>query len=110
MPEGESFSESFEVGRLIEGDGDLGIYFPSALVLDVLFTDRLNVGQSVLREDLPEFADKRDALSHALDLDLAVLQEDQLRKEDALVQSGGPSDSINLGFVELGALSSRHQH
>lgn len=109
MLEGESFSEFFEVGRLIEGDGDLGINFLSALALDVLLTDGLDVGQAVLGEDLPEFADEGDALSHALDLDLAVLQEDQLRKEDALVQSGSPSHSIDLGFVELGGLS-RHQH
>lgn len=109
MSEGESFGESFEVGRLIESNGDLGIDFLSALALDVLFADGLDVGQSILRENLPEFADEGDALSHALDLDFAVLQEDQLRKEDALVQSGGPSHSIDLGFIELGGLS-RHQH
>lgn len=109
MPEGESFSEFFEVCGLSEDDGDLGVDFPSALPLDVFLADGLNVGQPVLGEDLSEFEDEGNALSHALNLDLAVLQEDQLGKENALVQSGAPSYSIDFVFVELLGLP-RHQH
>jgi hypothetical protein len=66
--------------------------------------DSFNGGIAVLGKDLRELEGKRDALAHAFDLDFAVLFDDELGKEEALVESAGLADSVDLVFVEFGLL------
>ena len=83
--EGESLGEFIEVGGLLEQDGDLGVDFPASFTLDVLLPDVLDGRVAVLGQNLGELECERDALAHALDLHGAVLFEDQLGQEEALV-------------------------
>lgn len=81
FPKGESLSESIEVCWLVQDNGDLGIDLFAALSLDVLFTDSVNGDQTVFGEDLGELESKWDTLSHAFDLDVSVLFENQFGEE-----------------------------
>jgi hypothetical protein len=69
--------------------------------------DTFDDSQAVLAEDLSKFESERDDLSHALDLDGSVLFEDQLGKEESLVEAGVLANAVNVGLVELGTLG-RH--
>ncbi len=109
VPKGESLSKLIEVCGLLEEDGDLGVDLPASLSLDVLLLDALDGCVAVLGEDLAELEGQRDALAHTFDLHGAVLFEDQLGEEEALVESRAAADAVDVVLVELMSLLG-HQH
>lgn len=76
FPQGEAFSQLVELCRFGERDGDLGVNFPPALALDILFTDGLDGRVVVLGEDLGELEGQGDAFSHGFQLHSPVLLQD----------------------------------
>ncbi len=102
----KSFGEFVEISRFFQGDDKLGVDGFSVSSFNVLWSDVLNGGQTVLDEDLSELADKWDAFSHTFNLSRPMLFDDKLGKEQSLIQSCISSDSENVSFVELWALGS----
>lgn len=64
-----------------------------------------DVGKSIFVEDLCCFEDERDALSHAFDLEVSMLFEDQFAEEESLVESRLFANAVDVVLVELGCLS-----
>lgn len=101
LPQREAFRQFVELCGFGEGDGDLGVDLSLALALDVLFADGLDGRVVVLCEDLGELEGQGDAFPHGFQLHCAVLLEDQLREEHALVDPRAAPDAVNVVLVEL---------
>jgi len=108
-PEDDVFGQVVEIGGLLKHNGNLGVDLLSALALDVLLLDGLDVGQPILGQDLAELEGQRDALPHPLNLDRPMLFEHELGKEQPLVEPGSSANSVNIGLVEFGASLSHQQ-
>ena len=109
MPQLEALCQLVELRRFGESDGDLGVDFPPALALDVLLPDGLDARVVVLGEDLRELEGEGDAFAHGFELHGAVLLEDQLGEEDALVDPRAAPDAVDVVLVELVGLLLLHQ-
>ena len=77
----DAFAQLVELGTLGQGDGNLRVYSLGVFLINAFLLDLLDDGVSILRKDLREFEDERDALSHTFNLDTSVLFHDQLCQE-----------------------------
>lgn len=99
--ESDAFGQLIEICCFLEEDGDFGVDGLGISLVHVLFSDLVNDGVSVLREDLGKFEDQGNAFSHTLNLHTAVLFDDEFGEEEALVQSAGSAHSVHVGLVEF---------
>ena len=104
LSEGEVFGECVELGWFLKQDGNLRVNFSSSLSLQVLLLDAWHCGVPVFGQDLWQLADKWNGFSQTLDLDISMLFEHELGKEEAFIEPAGSANSINVVFVELGLL------
>ena len=102
LTENDVFGEFIELGTLAQLDAELGVNGTTVLALDVLGPDVADLGEPVLGEQLGDLSNKGNALTHAFDLNAAMLFEDELAQKQPLVESRVAADPKDVCLIEFG--------
>ena len=98
---GDVLGEFFELGAPAQADGQFGA--DGLAFRDVEGGGLFEGGGSIFEEDLRQFGDQCDGLTHAFHLHVTVLLHDQLAEEESLGEAGVAAHAVNvpLWFVVL---------